>query len=474
MFVPVILSGGAGVRLWPESREARPKPFLKIGASGESLLLESIIRALALPDAVRPIVVTNQDHLFQSLDELAKASGPVEFLLEGAGRNTAPAVLLAAQHVKALYGPEAVMLILAADHIIRNEAGFTEAVKLAKTQAAAGFPVTFGLRPTRPETGYGYLETGESPAPGILAVSRFVEKPSAALAQEYLRSGRHLWNSGMFCFRADALLKLADTVAPDLAVQVAACYETRECGVEGETPLTRFSRAAMRELPSISVDYALMEKASGVVTIPCDIGWSDVGAWDSVWDVSAKDESGNASVGSVVSVDTSGSLIRAQSRLVTTVGVRDLVVIETADAVLVADKTRAQDVKTLLNGLKVTHPELCVLPGTVHRPWGSYTVLAEAAHYKVKRIEVKKGGRLSLQKHAHRSEHWVVVSGTARVTNGDRILELHPNESTYISVGNIHRLENVGLIPLIMIEVQSGEYLGEDDIVRLEDIYARI
>lgn len=473
MLIPVILSGGAGVRLWPESREARPKPFLKAGATGESLLLECVRRAQGLADTGRPVVVTNQDHLFQSLDELAKASGPVEYLLEGAGRNTAAAVLLAAHHLLEVHGPEAVMLVLAADHIIRDGRAFADAVALAHGQAAKGLPVTFGLKPSRPETGYGYLKLGASPAPGVRAVERFVEKPTAPVAAEYVASGQYLWNSGMFCFRVDALLALAEAVAPELAAQVAACHAKREKGREGAVELTRFPRAAMMDVASISVDYALMEKAPGVVTIPCDLGWSDVGAWDAVWDVSSKDASGNATTGDVALVGVTNSLIRSSGRLVSAVGVHDLLIVDTPDALLVADRSQAQEVKTLVAGLKKTHPDLCVLPATVQRPWGTYTVLAEGPQYKVKRIEVKVGGRLSLQKHAHRSEHWVVVSGTARVTNGDAVLEVHPNQSTYIPVGNVHRLENVGLIPLVMIEVQSGEYLGEDDIVRLDDIYRR-
>ncbi len=475
MLIPVILSGGAGVRLWPESRELRPKPLLRLEPAGESLLLKTVNRALRVSDSGKLIVVTNQDHLYQSLDEIGRVAGEAEFLLEGCGRNTAPAILLAARHVQKIYGDDAVMLVLAADHEIRNQEKFAEAVRRAGEQAAQGKIVTFGIKPSRPECGYGYLKTGKVSADSVFEVEKFVEKPNAATAKEYVDSGNYFWNSGMFCFRVGTILATAESVAPELAAAVNSVYPKGRRGTGNLCASLSFGKDAMAELPAISIDYAVMEKAAGVVAVACDIGWSDVGAWDAVKEVAAnKDASGNVIQGNAIVVGSENCLVRTAERLVAVVGGSDLMVVDSEDALLVVGKSAAaQDVKAVVSSLKKDNPELCVSPRTVRRPWGGYTVLAEGPHYKVKRIEVKTGGRLSLQKHAHRSEHWVVVSGTARVVNGEKTVELHANESTYIPVGNVHRLENVGMIPLVIIEVQSGEYLGEDDIVRLEDIYDR-
>lgn len=475
MLIPVILCGGAGVRLWPESRESRPKPFLKIGEDDKSLLIQAYERALRVGSpGVRPLMVTNADYYFLAADELRRAAaGPMpDFLLEGAARNTAGAVLLAAMEVVARHGEDALMLVLPADHVIRNHDGFDAAIGSAGRMAETGRLVTFGIQPSRPETGYGYLKLGGTvDARDCFEVERFVEKPDFAKASAFLAEGGYLWNAGMFCFRAAELLGLAGNFCPEI---LEAAKSAKTEGVEftdGPYRGTRITAESMNRIPSVSLDYAVMEKASSVVAVACDIGWSDVGAWDSVAEVSRHDDCGNAVSGEAVLLDTQDCLIRSESKTVATLGVSNLVVVDTPDALLVADRSRAADLRNLVNKVKTVRPEICREHRLVPRPWGNYQIITEGPCYKVRRVEVKVGGRLSLQKHSRRSEHWVILSGTARVTNGEVVREFYPNQSTDIPVGVIHRLENCGMSPLVMIEVQAGDYLGEDDIFRFEDTY---
>ncbi|MFT4240942.1 MAG: mannose-1-phosphate guanylyltransferase/mannose-6-phosphate isomerase [Acidovorax sp.] len=473
MLIPVVLSGGAGTRLWPASREGHPKPFMQL-ADGESLLLKTYRRASEVAAGGEIVTVTNRDYYFMSKDELALLGGGERgtFLLEPTGRNTAPAVALAARMVAARYGRDAVMLVLAADHLIQNQRGFVDTVAIAQGLAQQGRLVTFGIVPTAPETGFGYIETQEGEASdGGKRVLRFVEKPSADKAREYLASGRFLWNSGMFCFQAGVILDELARHAPDVSAAVEACWSALGAA-EGE--MIELPAQSFSQVPDISIDYAVMERSSNVAVVPTDIGWSDIGSWVAVSQLTQPDGDGNrAACDSAVFVDSHDVFVRSEGRVVATVGVRDLMIIDTPDALLVADPARAQDVKQVVARLKKQGHEAYKLHRTVSRPWGTYTVLEEGARFKIKRIEVKPGASLSLQMHHHRSEHWIVVSGMAKVVNGDKEFFVRANESTYIPAGHQHRLENPGVLDLVMIEVQSGEYLGEDDIVRFQDIYGR-
>ncbi len=477
MLVPVILSGGAGTRLWPVSRRAYPKPFIRL-PDGRSLLQRTLERAAGLEGVRQVLTVTNRDHYFQTRDEYAacRASGiAFDYLLEPCGRNTAPAIGLAARRLLEQAGGEAVMLVLPADHLVEDETAFAEAVARAERLARAGHLVTFGIRPDRPETGYGYIRLGaplEDGGDGPLghAVEAFVEKPDAETARRYLEDGGYLWNSGMFCFRADRILEAMGETAPELLEGMDACWAAADTGQE---PL-ELPREAFERLPAISVDYAVMEKARGVAVVPCDLGWSDIGSWDALGGLVPADEAGNRVCGEAVLLDSRGCLVRSEGgRVVAGVGLEGLVVVDTPDAVLVAPRAQAQRVREVVERLRAAGHETVDHHRTVHRPWGTYTVLEEGERFKIKRIVVKPGASLSLQMHYHRSEHWVVVSGTARVTNGEREWLVRTNESTYIPAGTPHRLENPGVVPLVIIEVQSGEYLGEDDIVRFEDRYGR-
>lgn len=477
MLVPVILAGGAGTRLWPVSRRAYPKPFIRL-PDGRSLLQRTLERAAALPGVGRALTVTNREHYFQTRDEYAACGTDGlrhGYLLEPCGRNTAPAVGLAARRLLEEAGDEAVMLVLPADHLVEDEAAFAEAVSRAERLARAGRLVTFGIRPERPETGYGYIRVGEAVAEGgeVLGhtVERFVEKPDEATARRYLEEGGYLWNSGMFCFRADRILEAMGETAPELLEKVDACWAA--VGAR-EEPL-ELPRAPFEALPDISVDYAVMERARDVAVVPCELGWSDIGSWDALGTLAPADEAGNRVTGEgVLLLDSRGCVVRSEGgRVVAGIGLEDLVVVDTADAVLVAPRGEAQRVREVVDRLRAAGHESVDYHRTVHRPWGTYTVLEEGERFKIKRIVVKPGASLSLQMHYHRSEHWVVVSGTARVTNGDREWLVRTNESTYIPAGTPHRLENPGVVPLVIIEVQSGEYLGEDDIVRFEDRYGR-
>lgn len=470
--IPTILCGGAGSRLWPVSRELHPKPFIRL-ADGQSLLQKAYLRGAALADVTEILTVTNRDLLFKTADEykevIAAADKPLSnsFILEPFGRNTAPAIAAATLQVAATHGDDALLLVLAADHLIADQPAFAQAVAQAKQLAAQGKIVTFGIRPEAPETGYGYIEADGN------TVLRFVEKPSLKNAQEYLNSGRYLWNSGMFCFSAGVMLREMEQYCPNILAATRACMVQSRKATGTDFTQIELNPDTFDQVPDDSIDYAVMEKSKNIAVVSCSIGWSDIGSWNALGDLTIADEKGNRIEGEALTLDVSNCFIQSNERIVGAVGVHDLIIIDTADAILVADRNRAQDVKQLYTRLKAEGHEAHKLHRTVHRPWGTYTILEEGARFKIKRIEVKPGGKLSLQMHHHRSEHWIVVSGMANVTNGDSELLVNTNESTYIPAGHKHRLENVGVVDLVMIEVQSGEYLGEDDIVRFEDVYGR-
>ena len=478
--VPVILSGGAGTRLWPLSREAAPKPFMPL-PDGQTLLAKTAARALALADAQDLVVVTNRDHYFHTRDVIARLPGRAPrhaaYLLEPFGRSTAPAVAIGALYAQRRYGDDAVLLALPADHLIRDTAAFAAAVERAAALARGGRLVTFGIAPTRPETGYGYIECGDAlddATPPAFSVRRFVEKPPLDAARGFVAAGSYAWNSGMFCFTAAAIVAAFGRHAP--AVLTAVRPATDALAAVGDASMLEIDPALFDAAPPISLDYAVMEKAAAAGEVACVRGtfdWSDVGSWDAIAALVEPDAEGNRGQGERVAIDTHGTFVHAEERVVATVGVTDLVIVETADAVLVAHRDRLQQVKEVAVELKRRGHESYRLHKTVSRPWGAYTVVQEGPGFKIKRIEVKPGGALSLQLHRRRSEHWVVVHGVAQVTCGDRRYAVNPDESTFIPVGQKHRLENAGDEPLVMIEVQCGEYVGEDDIERFDDRYER-
>lgn len=481
-FIPVILSGGAGTRLWPVSREAHPKPFMRL-SDGQSLLQKTFLRNAVLPGVAEVLTVTNREVYFKTEDEYLGMNLPalaMSFILEPFGRNTAPAIAAAAEYLSETHGKDAIALVVPADHLIADESAYAEAVALAMELAQAGHLVTFGIRPEFPETGYGYIEAVEG-APLSLAkslanaypVKRFVEKPTLERAQEYLASGKFFWNSGMFCFRVDTFLSELRTYAPQVGEAVGKCLEASRKTNGSQLSLVELDAASFAEVPSISLDYALMEKSANTVVIACDIGWNDIGSWTAISDLSEPDGNGNRIVGDVLMHDVKDTYIQSDGHLIGVVGVQDLIIVDTPDALLVAHRDRAQDVRNIVSQLKMSGHEAYRLHRTVSRPWGTYTVLEEGSRFKIKRIVVKPGASLSLQMHYHRSEHWVVVSGMAKVTNGDLEMLVNCNESTFIPAGHKHRLENPGVIDLVMIEVQSGDYVGEDDIVRFDDHYGR-
>lgn len=473
MLIPVILSGGAGTRLWPVSRVAHPKPFIQL-PDGQSLLQKTFMRAAGLDGVTEVLTVTNRDYYFKTRDEYiaCKSSANSSFLLEPCGRNTAPAVALAALYVANVYGPATKLLVLPADHLISGLDAFAVAVSSASQLADQGYLVTFGIQPTTPEVGFGYIEAGEDLGPGR-AAKRFVEKPDAIRAAEYIAAGNYYWNSGMFCFQAGTLLVAMEGVCPELVLAARDCWDA-SCGcTELGAATVKLDPETFTAQPDISIDYAVMEKASNVAVVSCDIDWSDIGSWNALRDLVAPDENGNRSLGDAVIVDSRNTFVQSEDHLVAAVGVDDLIIVDTQDAVLVAHRDKCQDVKKVVQHLKQHGHEAYRLHRTVSRPWGSYTVLEEGPRFKIKRIEVKPGAALSLQMHHHRSEHWVVVSGMARVVNGDREIFVHANESTYIPAGTQHRLSNPGVIDCVMIEVQAGDYVGEDDIVRFDDNYGR-
>lgn len=480
MIIPVILSGGAGTRLWPISREGHPKPFMTL-ADGQSLLEKTyrraseVVRVLGQTLAVPSITVTNERYLFLCRDEAERAASPTRFILEPFGRNTGPAVALAAHAAMGLYGSDVVLLVLAADHLVRDQAAFVQSVRHAETLANQGYLVTFGVTPTSPETGFGYIQCAAplDVADVILGyrVERFIEKPDRVTAQSYLDAGGYLWNSGMFCFTAGRFLDELMTCSPVMATAVARCWAamSKETGGDAlEIPATLFE-----QVPDESVDYAVMEKSARVAVVPAAFDWSDIGSWDAVSNLTAPDVQNNRVDGEAILIDCEGSYVKSAHRLIAGIGLENLLVVDTPDALLVADKGRAQQVKQVAEQLRQQKHLTAELHRTVGRPWGTYTVLEESPGFKIKLIVVHPGASLSLQLHHHRSEHWVVVSGRARVTNGECVLDLVRNESTYIKAGEKHRLENPGSEPCVMIEVQCGDYLGEDDIVRFEDTYGR-
>lgn len=461
---PVLLSGGSGTRLWPLSREAYPKQFLPL-AGDDTMLQATWLRVAELAD-VAPIVVAGEDHRFLVAEQLRQINAPTPaIVLEPVGRNTAPAIAAAALQAQA-NGDDPLLLVLPSDHVVRDAAAFRAAVRAAMPAAEEGGLVTFGIVPSAPETGFGYIQAalGE----GVRKVLRFVEKPDAATAQAYLDSGAYYWNSGMFLLRASRYLQELQRFHPQMLEAVRAALSA--AGRDGD--FIRLDKTAFSACPSDSIDYAVMEKTDAACVLPVSIGWSDVGSWSALWEVSQQDADGNAHHGDVIAVDTRNSYAYAQ-RLVALVGVDDLVVVDTDDAVLVARKDKVQQVKDVVTRLKAEQRSQAVLHREVHRPWGSYDSIDMADGFQVKRIKVKPGARLSLQSHAHRAEHWVVVRGTARVTRDNDVFELFANQSTYIPIGAKHRLENPGKDMLELIEVQSGDYLGEDDIVRYEDQYGR-
>jgi mannose-1-phosphate guanylyltransferase / mannose-6-phosphate isomerase len=467
--IPTILCGGAGSRLWPVSRELHPKPFMRL-ADGQSLLQKAYLRGLQLRGVSQLMTVTNRELLFKTADEFREvndAKVSTAFILEPFGRNTAAAIAAATLQVAKAHGLDAILLVLAADHLIADQAAFQQAVVEAVELAQQGKLVTFGIQPDAPETGYGYIESDGN------KVLRFVEKPPLEKAKEYLASGHFLWNSGIFCFAAGTMLEQMQKHCPTILSATQACIEASRLVTGDGFSQLELDAIAFKTVPDESIDYAVMEKSDQVAVVPCNIGWSDVGSWNAVGDLSAPDANGNRVDGMVELHDVNNCYIQSNERLVGAVGVSNLIIVDTPDALLVADRSRAQDVKHLYVSLKSQGHEAHKLHSTVHRPWGTYTVLEEGNGFKIKRIEVKPGASLSLQMHHHRSEHWVVVSGFAKVINGEREIIVKTNESTFIPAGHKHRLTNPGTDICVMIEVQSGAYVGEDDIVRFEDAYGR-
>jgi len=465
--IPVILSGGSGTRLWPASRSMYPKQLLPL-AGEHTMLQATALRIRGLDNAAdRCLVVSNEAHRFSVAEQLAGIEMRGQVILEPEGRNTAPAVALAALHA-ASDGEDPVLLVMPADHVIRDVGAFHAAVERGLGAAREGRLVTFGIVPTAPETGYGYIRAKAVDGEAV-PVDAFVEKPDEETAQGYLDSGEYYWNSGMFLFLASAWLDALAELAPEMA---GAC----RCAMAGKTLDGDFVRPEPKsfgDCPSDSIDYAVMEKSSSAAMVPLDAGWSDVGSWSALHDVTPCDEAGNALNGDVLVHDCKGAFVQAESRLVTAVGVEDLIIVETKDSVLVAKRDRSQDVKELVNQLKLNERREKDLHRQVFRPWGSYDSVDSGDNFQVKRLIVKPGAVLSLQKHAHRAEHWVVVRGTARITRNDEEFDLNVNESTYIKIGDIHRIANPYDEPCHIIEVQCGDYLGEDDIVRIEDNYGR-
>ncbi len=472
---PVILCGGSGTRLWPLSRAGFPKQFLCL-TGGDSLFQQAAKRLMGLGAAsiqvADPLVVTGEDHRFLATEQLREIGvSPAAALLEPVARNTAPALSLAA--LAALEnGDDPVLVVTPADQTVADASAFNGAMHDAIRQAAEGAIVILGVTPDHPETGYGYIQAVVASTP-TLVVERFVEKPDEATARQYLAEGGYYWNAGMFVLKASVWLQAIEIFRPEIAATTRAAWARRST----DAAFVRPSKTEFAAIPSDSIDYAVMERCPGssfpIRMAPLDAGWSDLGAWDAVWSVLSKDPHGNAHVGDVLATDCRNTLAHSASRLVALVGVQNLVVVETPDAVLVADRSRSQDVKHIVNTLKQQKREEHYLHRKVHRPWGWYDSIDEGGRFRVKRIQVKPGASLSVQKHHHRAEHWVVVSGTAEITCGDKKLLLTENQSTYIPQGEIHRLVNPGTIPLEIIEVQSGSYLGEDDIVRFEDEYGR-
>ncbi|MUK29479.1 mannose-1-phosphate guanylyltransferase/mannose-6-phosphate isomerase [Aliivibrio fischeri] len=463
MLLPVIMAGGLGSRLWPLSRTLYPKQFLSLTSS--STMLQETVNRLDSIEHEAPFFICNEEHRFIVAEQLRQNNSVHSgIILEPVGRNTAPAIALAALNV-VKKDQDPLLLVLAADHVIQNEPAFINSVKQAIPQAESGKLVTFGIVPTAPETGYGYINKGKAVASEAFEVVKFVEKPDLDTAKEYLRSGEYLWNSGMFLFKASRYLEELDKHYPEI---LKAC-ELATQGAHDDLDFIRLDEASFATCPDESIDYAVMEKTGDAVVVPMDADWSDVGSFSALWEVNDKDDNGNATRGDVLTEKTSNSFIYSQNKLVSTVGVDNLVVIETKDAVLVADKDKVQDVKAIVNQLKSLNRSECLQHREVYRPWGSHDEIAEGDRFQVKHLTVKPGERTATQLHYHRAEHWVVVSGTAKVTNGDKTYLLGENQSTFIPIGTAHSIENPGKVALELIEVRSGTYLEEDDVVRLED-----
>jgi mannose-1-phosphate guanylyltransferase/mannose-6-phosphate isomerase len=467
MLKPVILSGGAGTRLWPLSRELHPKQLLSLADDSRTMLQDTVSRMDGLPDLGNAIVVCNESHRFMVAEQLRQVGGTLpDIVLEPTGRNTAPAIALAAWVARRSGDP--LLLVLPADHVIRDVAAFQAAVRVAIPAAQAGKLVTFGVVARQPETGYGYIRRAAGEGP-VYQIDRFVEKPDLQTARGFVGAGNYYWNSGMFLFRASRYLEELERHAPDIAEVCRAAVDQAKQDLD----FVRIDPVSFGACRSDSIDYAVMEKTSEAVVVPLDAGWSDVGSWSSLHEAVDKDRHGNVLRGDVIVEDAEGCFLYAQSRLVAAVGLRDHVVVETKDAVLVAPKDRVQDVKKIAARLKASGRQEHSLHREVFRPWGSYDSVESGERYQVKRLTVKPGASMSLQMHHHRAEHWIVVSGTARITRNDEVFLLEENQSTYIPIGARHRIENPGKIMLHIIEVQSGGYLGEDDIVRFEDRYGR-
>ena len=473
LITPVILSGGSGSRLWPLSRAGYPKQFLALHGNTDTTMLQATAMRASGPAFSAPLLVCNEEHRFIVAEQLRQADiQPSDIILEPVGRNTAPAVAVAALRLS-MHNPEALMLVMPSDHVILDEAAFHEAVETAAGAAREGALVTFGITPSTPETGYGYIQRGEDWGTGqqgrAYRVSRFVEKPDLETAQSYLASGDYAWNSGIFLFTAATYLDALERLQPGM---LEAAREALERSDQDMT-FCRLDAEAFAAAPSDSIDYAVMERVEKAAVVPVDMGWSDLGAWSALWEIEDKDGEGNVTRGDVLLHDTSNSYVHADHAMVAVSGLDNVIVVATDDAVLVVDRHNAQNVKQLVERLKAEGRGEHNLHTMVHRPWGCYRGIDLGDRHQVKRITVKPGEQLSLQMHYHRAEHWIVASGTARVTVGDKQYLLRENESTYIPMGDVHRLENPGKVPLDIIEVQSGSYLGEDDIVRFEDGYGR-
>ncbi|MCG7531320.1 mannose-1-phosphate guanylyltransferase/mannose-6-phosphate isomerase [Psychrobium sp. MM17-31] len=466
MILPVIMAGGNGSRLWPLSRQLFPKQFLKLHS--DDTMLQSTVSRLQDIEHQPPLIICNEEHRFVVAEQLRSAGlNHGQILLEPVGRNTAPAIALAAFNA-VNQGQDPLLLVLAADHVIQNTDAFTQAVEQAATLAAQDKLVTFGITPTHPETGYGYIKAGVMES-NSAAVEQFVEKPDLATAQDYLQSGNYFWNSGMFMFKANVFLDELKQHRPDI---YSACQSAMN-NTSSDLDFIRIDKTAFELCPDDSIDYAVMEKTAQAMVVPMNADWSDIGSWSALWDIEEKDDNGNVCHGDVLNVDSRNSYINAQDKLVATVGLDNVVIVETKDAILVADKSKVQNVKDVVNELKAQGRSEVSEHREVYRPWGKYDSLDDGNRFKVKRITVKPGARLSTQMHHHRAEHWIVVTGTAKVIKDNEEVFLTENQSTYIPVGSVHSLENPGMVDLELIEVQSGGYLGEDDIVRFDDKYGR-